>query len=155
MKIKFLFIFLISLISLCVIFGCSLYIINETIVVEKKEYFNSNDTINESINMENTLIFYWAEWCGVCKRIKPVWENTKKDINKKYSNLKIEEIECDDPNKCFMFNNGKRQLIDGVPTIILRSGNKDIEYKSEPKQNITCDKTSKDVFKFLDLYLEK
>ena len=57
MKIKFLFIFLISLISLCVIFGCSLYIINETIV-EKKEYFNSNDTVNEGINMENTLIFY-------------------------------------------------------------------------------------------------
>lgn len=153
MKIKFLFIFLISLISLSVIFGCSLYILNETIV-ERKEYFSSNNNIIEH-NNEKKIIFYWAEWCGVCKNIKPLWENTKKDINNKYPNLQIEEIECDDPNKCFMYNNNKKQIIDGVPTIILRSGNVDIEYKSDPNHNIVCDKTSQDVFKFLNIYLEK
>ena len=153
MKIKFLFLFLISLVSLCVIFGCSLYIINET-VNDKKELFNET-IIDNCSDKTKKIIFYWADWCGVCKKIKPLWENTKKDINNKYPELEVQEIECDDPNKCYMFVNNKKELIDGVPTIILRSGNIDIEYKSDPRHNIVCNKTSDDIFKFLDLYLEK
>lgn len=155
MKLKFLFLFLISLVSLCVIFGCSLYIINET-VYDKKELFNNEGTETYNGNDKTKkIIFYWAEWCGVCKKIKPLWENTKKDINNKYPDLEIQEIECDDPNKCYIYANNKKELIDGVPTIILRSGNIDIEYKSYSNQNIVGDRTSQDVFKFLDIYLEK
>ena len=105
---------------------------------------------------ETSLIFYWAKWCGVCQRIKPIWQKSKEAISLKYPNLLIKEIECDDPNKCFVYkNNNNTELIEGVPTIILRNGTKDIEYIRDESNNILCNKESTDMMKFLDLYLEK
>ena len=149
MKAKSFLLCLILIIITCIIFTC-LNIIEynfENQNVKEYEKFNYNE--------ENELIFYWAEWCGVCQKIKPIWEDSKKTINEKYPNLKIIEIECDDPKKCFMYKNSTKKLIEGVPTIILRNGKKDIEYVRDESNNILCNKESSDLINFLNLYLEK
>ena len=94
-------------------------------------------------------------WCGVCQAIKPLWNKTKEDIINKYPNLKIKEIECDDPEKCFMYKDKKKEIIEGVPTIILRQQNIDKEYMKDDTNNILCNKESDDMLHFLNLYLEK
>ena len=160
MKIKFLFIFLIIIITICIIFSCKsmgdYYIQTNTY---ENSYHNDNNksSIMETFNKsdDSSLIFYWAKWCGVCQRIKPVWENSKEVIGKKYPNLKIEEIECDNPEKCFIYLNNKKKIIEGVPTIILRKGTNDIEYIRDESNNILCNKEGDDLIRFLDLYLEK
>ena len=150
MEIKFLLIFLILIITICIIFTC----------LNMREYYvEKNDIINmekfSSNSNENKLIFYWAKWCGVCQRIKPIWKQSKEAIAQRYPNLKIEEIECDDPDKCFVYKNNTKEIIEGVPTIILRNGTNDKEYIRDESNNILGNKESSDMIKFLDLYLEK
>ena len=148
MRNTFLIIFLFAIISICVVFSClSLRDIFED---DKKDY--SNDT-TEKFSGENELIFYWAKWCSVCTRVKPDWNIAKSDIMNKYSNLKINEIECDDPNKCYMIKGNKKEIIEGVPTIILRKQDEDIEYQRDDSKKILCNKKSDDLLKFLDLYI--
>jgi thiol-disulfide isomerase/thioredoxin len=107
-------------------------------------------------NKRDELIFYWAEWCGICKKIKPTWNNSKKIIKQKYPNLEIKEIDCDDPEKCFFIKNNKRDIIEGVPTIVLRRpGNDDIEYEKDENNKIICNKEVDDIDRFLNLYLNK
>ena len=155
MELKYLFIFLITLVSISVVFGCSIYLLKETIVNQKELFENNCKKEENMLDSDIKLIFYWAEWCGVCKQVKPLWEVTKKDIKEKYPEIIIEEINCENPNLCYFLNNGKKSMIEGVPTILLRKNNTDKEYKPDPSNNIICDKTTDDLSKFLDLYLEK
>ena len=154
MKIKFLLIFLIGIITICIIFTCRSL---ENLYNESNENHQKNNKIEQfkHEDNDNILIFYWAEWCGVCQKIKPVWKDSKEAIEKQYPNLKINEIECDDPEKCFIYKNDKKETIEGVPTIILRKGTNDIEYTKDTHNNILCNKEKSDLIKFLDLYLEK
>lgn len=146
MNIIYLCIFLIGIIILGV------YFIRTKILVKKKSIKKEPINIkNEKNKIE--LIFYWAEWCTICKRIKPVWNDTKLFLKDKYPNIEIREIECDDPDKCYILENNKKKIIDGVPTIILRGIGNDIEYKSDKSNNILCNKTKEDIDKFLNLYL--
>lgn len=151
MEIKYLLVFLICIISICIIFTCMNM---REFFVDKKVTSNDLERFNCD-NNEKELIFYWAKWCGVCQRIKPTWNQTKKIIQEKYPNLSIKEIECDDPQKCFIYINNNKNIIEGVPTIILRSGTTDIEYVRDESNNILCNKESNDMIRFLDLYLEK
>ena len=115
-----------------------------------EKYYRNNFACKNS-----TLILYWATWCGHCTKIKPDWENAKKNIKIKYPDLNINEIECDNPDKCFTLKNDKKEMIQGVPTIILRNNTTDIEYVRDSERNIICNKKSDDLIRFLDLYLEK
>ncbi len=91
----------------------------------KKEVNN----ISESDNKKK-LILYWADWCGICSKIKPNWENAKNKIMNLYPEIEIMEINCNDPklDKCFIYKNGNKINLEGVPTILIRRNNVDIEY---------------------------
>ena len=135
MNIKLLFLFLILIISIFVLFYYTFspstsvdYDVNSV----KLNYDNKTPEKKKVIaSKEPQLILYWANWCGICSKIKPNWETAKNIIREKYPNVKIIDVNCDDAKleKCNIYVNGKKTNLDGVPTIILRKGNTDVEYK--------------------------
>ena len=93
----------------------------------EKKNISALDTPKE----KSKFILYWANWCGICNKMKSQWNSAKDKISKKYPNVEVIDINCDDPknNKCFTLEKGEKQNLDGVPTIVLRKDNNDIEYK--------------------------
>ena len=117
-------------------------------VVKKEEIFVGKK------NYKQKLIYYWAPWCKICTGFKPKWEIIKNKLLQEYKNLLIEEVNCEDINKCFFIKNKKRGDIDGVPTILLRTYNEDdIEY--EANNNLKGNKEYDDIVKFINLNLKK
>lgn len=71
------------------------------------------------------LKLFYADWCGHCKRFKPVFDGELKSL---VSNSKIpvelEAIDCDkNPQIASKYN------VSGFPTLILEVNNKPIEYQ--------------------------
>ena len=139
MNIKLLFLFLILIISISVLFYYTFssssstdYDVSKINLNYEKKVQENNNKVSKSNNPK--LILYWANWCGICTKIKPNWETAKNIIREKYPNVEIQDINCDDPklDKCHMYVNGKKTNLDGVPTIIIRKDNNDIEYKKGP-----------------------
>ena len=97
------------------------------------------------------LILYWANWCGVCQKIKPNWNKAKDILVKKYPKLKIEEINCDnlDKSKSYILVNGERESLEGVPTILIRDGVNDVEY--ERGNGLRGDRSVDDLVKFYEI----
>ena len=55
----------------------------------KKNLQNSEEKNNKIIESKNIqLILYWANWCGICAKIKPNWETAKNIIKKNIQILK-------------------------------------------------------------------
>lgn len=101
------------------------------------------------------LIFYWANWCGICQKVKPLWKQARNEIEKIYKNVTVKEVNCDTPSidKCYIKTNNESKMLDGVPTILLRSKNGDIEYKRN--DFLTGDRSKNDLMKFLEINLKK
>jgi thiol-disulfide isomerase/thioredoxin len=103
--------------------------IEPEVIKEKKEIVTKD---KKNVKFENSkFILYWASWCGICTKMKSQWNMAKEKLKSKYPNLEIIDINCDDPksDKCYIIEDGKHQKLDGVPTIIFRKNNIDIEYK--------------------------
>ena len=138
MNIKLLFLFLILIISISVLFYYTFssdttpvdYNVNNINMSYEKDTPKKNVVKSE----KPQLILYWANWCGICTKIKPNWETAKNIIREKYPNVEIIDVNCDDAKleKCNMYVDGKKTNLDGVPTIIIRKGATDVEYKRGP-----------------------
>lgn len=137
MNIKLLFLFLILIISISVLFY---YTFSPSTPVDYNvNNINMNyekDTPQKNVvkSKKPQLILYWANWCGICTKIKPNWETAKNIIREKYPNVEIIDVNCDDAKleKCNIYVDGKKTNLDGVPTIIIRKGTTDVEYKKGP-----------------------
>ena len=168
-KIKLLFLFLLLLVSIGVLFyvgtGYNSSTTHQPQSEESTEISNNEivPSTNSDIKIEESkkslekktkLILYWANWCGICQKIKPNWENAKNLIKNKYQDIEIVDINCDNPreNKCFSYVNGKQQTLDGVPTILLRKGNTDIEYKKDPSNNFKGNRSVDELVRFTEMY---
>jgi protein disulfide-isomerase-like protein len=80
-----------------------------------KEGFQPVD-LEEEIKTGEHLVLFYADWCGHCKKIKPVWDEASSEI--KHKNKKMLKVNCGagtDEDKEIM----KKYNIDGYPTIIL------------------------------------
>lgn len=116
-----------------------LYNFNEDNNNQKKIKRNKRKKHNENINLDDQnkqykLILFSTQWCSVCKVIKPVWDDLKNNINNKdaLKNIECVNVDCDlDKDESFVFDNGVKKQIEGVPTITLRHNNKDIEYNGD------------------------
>jgi len=77
----------------------------------------------------NKITLYSAEWCGHCKRFKPVWDELKIKI-KKYNNQNNSKIKCE-----YVDSSDKRSIqegIQGFPTIQFATNeNKKIFYDGD------------------------
>lgn len=75
------------------------------------------------------LKLFYADWCGHCKRFKPVFDGELKDL---VSNSKIpvqlEAIDCDKNPQM-----ASKYKVSGFPTLILEVNNKPIEYQGQRK----------------------
>ena len=164
-KIKLLFLFLLLLVSISVLFyyGASYNSsTTESDVKTESEVKTESPvithekpkTIKLNKGKKSQLILYWANWCGICQKIKPNWENAKNLIKNKYPDVEIVDINCDNPkeNKCFNYVNGKKQTLEGVPTILLRKGNNDIEYKKDPTNNFKGNRSVDELVRFTEMY---
>lgn len=132
---------------------------NSEVTINSKNNLELNDNTDKKktvkvkeINYE--LIFYWANWCGICQKIKPLWKEARKEIESRYNNIKIKEVNCDNPSidKCHIITDNVKRMLDGVPTILLRYNGKDIEYKKD--SNLKGDRSKDDILKFLKINLK-
>ena len=83
---------------------------------------NNNSDNNSDNNSEDKIILFYAEWCGHCKKMKPEWDNFKKDNPEVCEEYESEEITEELK---------KKYKINGYPTIVKVQGNNVIPYEGE------------------------
>ena len=73
----------------------------------------------------NTIIFFYADWCGHCKTFMPIWKELKTKINTEEYNI----IEIESENLFIQ----KIKIFRGYPSIFYINNNKDItiEYNDD------------------------
>jgi thiol-disulfide isomerase/thioredoxin/Ca2+-binding RTX toxin-like protein len=71
--------------------------------------------VKPEIKSGKKLVLFYADWCGHCKKIKPVWDEAADHVNK--DDVKMIKVNCgegSEEDKKIM----KKYNIDGYPTII-------------------------------------
>ena len=75
---------------------------------------------DQTINAEGTtLVDFWAPWCGPCKMLGPVFEETEKEVNGKAVLAKVNVDEQQDL--------AVRYGVTSIPTIIVFKNGKEAE----------------------------
>jgi len=71
-----------------------------------------NETnFDQIISSENpTLVDFWAEWCGPCKSMHPIFES----LSKKYPSIKFARVNVDNNQNISM-----RFVVQSIPTFIM------------------------------------
>ena len=118
--------------------------------LNEKKLVSENKNI-ENIKQKSKFILYWASWCGICNKMKSQWNSAKDKIASKYPDIEIIDINCDDPknSKCYTLEKGEKTNLDGVPTIVFRKNNNDIEYKRN--DIFLGDRSEKELIKFCSI----
>jgi protein disulfide-isomerase A6 len=97
-----------------------------------KNKLNINNQNGGSSSSKPTLYLFKAEWCGHCKMFKDDWEKLQgnSELKKKVNFVTIDS----DKNKKEI----KQWDVQGFPTLILKTGDKAIEYgDNRTVENIT------------------
>ena len=98
-----------------------------------------DSNFDQIISAENpTLVDFWAEWCGPCKSMHPIFEN----LSKKYPNVKFARVNVDQNQNISM-----KFAVQSIPTFIMfKSGqivDKMMGAVGAPGINMICKKHSK------------
>jgi thiol:disulfide interchange protein len=84
----------------------------------------------------DVLMFFYADWCGYCKRFKPEFEAVKSHIEQNLSDrVRVEPVNCSKPGK------NERQLmseygVQGFPTLLFINNNNRVEVSSRNSTEI-------------------
>ena len=71
----------------------------------------NDSNFDQIISAENpTLVDFWAEWCGPCKTMHPVFES----LSKKYPKIKFARVNVDNSQNIAM-----RFAVQSIPTFIM------------------------------------
>lgn len=71
--------------------------------------FNGKKIVNRNVAGKPAMVLFYADWCGYCKAVKPIWEQ----LDKLSTNaLAICKINCTEPRPL-----SKQFNIQGYPTI--------------------------------------
>ncbi len=71
----------------------------------------NDSNFDQTVSAENpTLVDFWAEWCGPCKSMHPVFES----LSKNYPNVKFARVNVDNNQNISM-----RFNVQSIPTFIM------------------------------------
>jgi thiol-disulfide isomerase/thioredoxin len=94
----------------------------------KEGFETQSGNLEDQLNSGTKLVLFYADWCGHCKKIKPVWDETAKEVN--VDEVKMIKVNCGegtDEDQRIM----KKYSIDGYPTIIKFVNGKASLYQGE------------------------
>ena len=110
---------LLAIIVLVVLYFVYTKFLKEGFEVDSGDFNPGSDT---------KLVMFYADWCGHCRKLKPVWDEAAADVNKE--DTKMIKINCgngtDDDEKLM-----KKYNIQGYPTIIKFINGKPSEYQGD------------------------
>lgn len=79
----------------------------------------NNSNFEQTISAENlTLVDFWAEWCGPCKSMHPIFES----LAKQYPNVKFARVNVDQNQNISM-----KFAVQSIPTFIMFKSGKIID----------------------------
>jgi len=71
----------------------------------------NDSNFDKTISSENlTLVDFWAEWCGPCKSMHPIFES----MSKKFPNVKFGRVNVDNNQNISM-----KYAVQSIPTFIM------------------------------------
>ena len=79
-----------------------------------KNQLENNTMVGGGNEKKVDVILFKADWCGHCKRFKPVWEMLNKNFESKF-NFIIYDADKDT-------NMVEKYKVDGFPTILFKDG---------------------------------
>ena len=82
----------------------------------------------ELFSGEAKLYFFYADWCGYCRKFKPEWEKLKAEPN---LGIELEEVDCSNEAPAL----AKEYDVKGFPTLILINGSNKVTYEGERSAN--------------------
>ena len=96
-------------------FTLSTYDFEKHVVELHEKYTRQNET---------WLIFFYAPWCGHCKKLMPIWDQFVEEIShKKSTYFKVAKVDCQEsPSVCGRFD------ISAYPTLYALVGGLAYEY---------------------------
>ena len=47
----------------------------------KEGFETESGNLDDKVKNGTKLVLFYADWCGHCKKIKPVWDETAKEVN--------------------------------------------------------------------------
>ena len=79
----------------------------------------NNSNFEQTISADNpTLVDFWAEWCGACKSMHPIFES----LAKEYPNVKFARVNVDQNQ-----NISTKFAVQSIPTFIMFKSGKIID----------------------------
>ncbi len=100
------------LIILVIILGALFYVYDKFL---KEGFETQSGDLDEQVKSGTKLVLFYADWCGHCKKIKPVWDETANEVN--VDEVKMIKVNCGEGNEKDQ-EIMKKYSIDGYPTII-------------------------------------
>jgi len=87
---------------------------------KKSINMKGGSNMNDNNNNKNSIYLFKADWCGHCKQFKPTWNKLKDEMSNKINFITYDSVKN--------AKEIKEYNISGFPTLIIKTGNKAIEY---------------------------
>ena len=103
------------LIILVIILGALFYVYDKFLKESFEGFETESGNLDNQVKSGTKLVLFYADWCGHCKKIKPVWDETASEVNG--DEVKMIKVNCGEGNEKDQ-EVMQKYSIEGYPTII-------------------------------------